>query len=139
MTLPPVTTITDAVAVAGITSMGFVQGLTKDDFTGPHALLLACLGVIWVLWQNARVREKNEEKRRTRAEEASERRHKETLDLQKENSAKLADLTMASMRVTNRVSQALNDLVGEFAKRPCATNLTRPIRIDETPGQEGKP
>lgn len=138
MTIPPVTTITDAVAVLGLSTMGFIETITKDDLTGPHALLLAALAVIVVLWRNAGVREKNEEKRRTRAEEANERRHKETLDLQKENSASLQKLTVESVRVTARVSQALEGLVEEFRKRPCSANLNRPQRIDE-PQKTEKP
>ena len=141
MTLPPVTTVTDAAAVLGITAMGFLETLTKDDLTGPHALLLGALAVIVVLWRNAGIREKNEEKRRSSAEEAQERRHKEALNMQKENSAKLADLTMASMRVTSRVSNAIDALVTEFQKRPCSANLTRPERIDDlpNPNPETKP
>lgn len=101
--------------------------LSEEDWsklTGPHGVAFLAVIAVIVLWGNGIRREKQEEKRRVDEEIRRERRHTETLNLQRENSNKLIELTGESIKSNAYVTAAITALTKELESRPCGINFT---------------
>ena len=97
-----------------------------QKITGPHAFLFGLIVAVIVLWNSARLREKNENNRRAAEAEAREKHHAETLALQKENSEKLMALTAESIKAHGMAIGAIKSmdrtilaLTDELSEHPC--------------------
>jgi len=97
-----------------------------QKMTGPYAFLFGLIIAVIVLWNSGRIREKNENSRRAAEAEAREKQHAETLDLQKENSQKLMDLTAESIKAhgmavgaIKSMDRTIQSLTLEISERPC--------------------
>lgn len=93
---------------------------------GPYgALFLACV-ILTLTWTNNRRKERREEARRDREEEKRDRRHDESMKLQKENWERITALTaenvnarLVSAGAIDRMSSSLQGLTIELKERPC--------------------
>lgn len=121
----------DGLAILGLSVMATIESFSVADLTGPHALLLAALGVVVVLWRNNSERDKKDEARAAADNMARDRRHQEILDLQKSNAADLKNLTISSIRANTASATAIKTLVEELRKRQCLCELPK-VRMEKT-------
>lgn len=120
----------DGLAILGFSVMATIESFTVSDLTGPHALLLAALGVVGILWRNNAERDKKDEARAIADNTARDKRHTEMMDMQKANAADLKQITVSSIRANVATAAAVKTLVKELERRPCAANLPK-IRVAE--------
>ena len=103
--------------------LNLAASLISDEdwqrISGPHGVAFISVVAVIVLWVNGLRREKNEDSRRVREEVRREARHAETIVLQRENSAKLIDLTIQSIKAQGAVALELKTFRKEMEKRPC--------------------
>jgi hypothetical protein len=113
--------------------------LTDQDWSkllGPQGFTVGLIFAVIVLWGNGIVRERNETKRREKEEASRDARHKETLGLQRENSEKLMNLSVESIKAKGLMVSAFNNLVDELEGRPCSAFKNSLTRIEiEKPEQ----
>ena len=107
--------------------LAIIDDDTWNKVTGPHALVLAALVAVIVLWRAGANRDRLENSRREKEEKSREARHRETLDMQRANSDKLIELTTRTVIVTERSTAAIDRmetafiaLTGKLDARPCA-------------------
>jgi hypothetical protein len=107
-----------------------------DRLTGRHGALFFMAVALIIFWNSNRVRVKRdierqqaleakedarreaEEQARQAENEARDIRHKEAMDLQKDNSAKLIELTVENIKAQAVVAHALDGLKEEIRKCP---------------------
>lgn len=109
---------------------GIIVGLIISDtdwskITGPHGVAFLAVIAVIVLWGNGLRRERNEELRRSNEEIRREKRHAETIAMQRENSDKLIALTAKSIKAQAHVTASIDHLARELNSRPCAINQMR--------------
>ena len=107
--------------------------LTEQDWSkllGPQGFTVGLIFAVIVLWGNGIVRERNETKRREKEEASRDARHKETLGLQRENSEKLMNLSVESIKAKGMMVAAFNNLVDELEGRPCSAFKNSLTRIE---------
>jgi uncharacterized membrane protein YcjF (UPF0283 family) len=120
--------------IAMVSGAEYVAALFSNSdwerITGPHGVAFLAVTACIVLWVTSLRREKeiakNEAKRdaaeqilRTEEESRRERRHSETLAMQKENSDKLIGLTAESIKAQIHVTTAIQALSKQLDSRPC--------------------
>lgn len=119
---------------------GMLAIISDQDWqrmTGPHGVAFIAVLAVIVLWANGLRKEKAEisrrqaeeiraEARRVADEAALEKRHTETMTMQRENADKLMQLTVESIKAQGHTSQAIisidstiKRLTEEVASRPC--------------------
>lgn len=120
----------DGLALLGLSTMASIDSLTLTDLTGPHALLLASLAVVVILWRNNSARDKKDEARSQIDNDARERRHQEAMAMQSSNAADIKNITISAIRASVATAEAMKGLTRELRLRPCAANLPE-IKIAE--------
>lgn len=120
----------DGLAILGFSVMAMIESFSVADLTGPHALLLAAIAVVVILWRNNSERDKKDEARAIADNIARDKRHTEMMDMQKANAADLKQITISSIRANVATAAAVKTLVKELERRPCAANLPK-IRVSE--------
>lgn len=97
-----------------------------DRFLGPHGVAVVSIIAVIALWAQALSKGRQERKDKAEAEAARERRHSETLRLQRENSDKILELSAESIKAHARSVQAITsfdrtiqNLTEELKDRPC--------------------
>jgi hypothetical protein len=114
-----------AVTVASLSSSVF----SADDWAkaiGPYGGYFISLFMLGLFIMRDKASTKQQQLDKLKTEEATERRHNETLTLQKENSAQLMAITVESIKAHGKatvaiesVDRTLQYLTGEIEKRPC--------------------
>jgi heme exporter protein D len=117
----------------GMTATAIITDQDWQRAFGPNGVAFISIVAVVVLWLNSIKREKNEEARREKEEEQRDRRHSETLTLQKENSAKLMDLTAESIKshamsvgAIKSIDRTIMNLTEELKERPCQIGRAKP-------------
>ena len=118
--------IADGLALLGLSIMAILDSLSMSDLTGPHALLLASLVVVGVLWRNNSARDRKDELRAKEFNKATERRHSETIAMQKANSDEIKALTVSSIQANAATAESIRALTTELANRPCGMAKSKP-------------
>ena len=106
-----------------------------DDWskiTGPHGVAFIAVIAVIVLWFNGLRREKNEEKRREKEELNREKRHSESIALQRENSKTLIDLNIQGIKAQGHAAGEIRALRKELEGRPCGVAVNQKIRSEIT-------
>ena len=122
-------------AIAAVNGCKLIATVVSESdwqkITGPHAFLFGLIIAVIVLWNSARIREKNENNRRATEAEAREKHHAETLAIQKENSEKLMALTAESIKAHGMAIGAIKSidrtiiaLTDELSEHPCLLGAT---------------
>jgi hypothetical protein len=105
------TLIAALTAWTGITSLG--TAISDADWLkikGPEGALFLSVIIIVVLWNQGRIRERNEDKRREAEREATEKRHRETLEIQQRAADKNEKLVVECILSNGKVATAINSL-----------------------------
>lgn len=114
-----------AVSVASLSSSVF----SAEDWgkaIGPYGGYFISLFMLGLFIMRDKASTKQQRDDKAKSEEATERRHAETLAIQKENAAQLMAITVESIKAHGRatvaiesVDRTLQYLSGELEKRPC--------------------
>lgn len=113
-----------AVSMASLTSSG-LSSSEWGNAIGPYGgyfISLIMLGM-FIMRDKSNLKQQREDKITTEA--ATEKRHKEAMDLQRTNAEKLMELSHEAIKAQFHVAQALTDLKEELSARPC--NIKKPI------------
>lgn len=112
--------------------------------TGPYAFLFGLIIAVIVLWNSARIREKNENNRRAAEAIAREKHHAETIALQKENADRLMALTAESIKAhgmavgaISSFDRTIKDLTDELSEHPCLLGASLPNPRKPHQGDKG--
>jgi hypothetical protein len=100
-----------------------MSAIGNDDWsriTGPNGVAFIAVIAVIVLWANGLRRERNEERRREKEEINREKRHGESIGLQRENAKTLIDLNVQSIKAQVTTSSEIRALRKELEGRPCA-------------------
>lgn len=132
--------IIDAVCIGLISAAGMFDSaflaLTETDWNrlvGPHGFTVGLILAVIVLWATAMRREACETKRREAEEAARDKRHQDTIRMQRDNANDLKSITVESIKAQMITAEALKklqesndnntdiivELVGELKRRPC--------------------
>lgn len=104
-----------------------------EKVTGPHGVAFISLLAVVVLWNQGRIRERNENRRRREEMVAREMQHDQTISLQKENAERLCALTAENikaagmtaaelgkmLKASESLSHEVRGLAEAVAKNPC--------------------
>jgi len=118
-------------AKSGLSLIGnLISDSDWDKITGEHGVIFLLLCVLIVNWNNARIRERNENRRQAAASLLLDKRHTEALDLQRDYTDAVRKIQEASIRSTTRVAIAV-DLLSENLKAQTIALKDCPFRAED--------
>ena len=105
------TAIEGTLIAALATTLG--SAISEEDWLrikGPEGALFLSVIIIVVLWNQGRIREKNENRRRDEELKATEKRHQEMLEIQQRAADKNEKLVVECILSNGKVTTAINSL-----------------------------
>lgn len=100
-----------ATASAGLALIfDFISDKDWEKITGEHGTMFLLLCIILVVWNNGRIREKNENKRQERSARLLDARHAETLSLQREYAESIKTIQETSVQASQQTVSAIQTL-----------------------------
>jgi hypothetical protein len=128
----------DGIALSGLSFLAIISETDWSRITGPHGVAFVAIAAVIVLWASGIRKDKREDERRTKEENAREGRHSESIAIQKDNAEKLVALTVENIKACGHVTQAIHSmdrtiqqLTHELGDRPCQALTFRPKPGDE--------
>lgn len=100
------------IAAAGMfdSTMMAITDTDWDRLIGPHGFTVGLILAVVALWATAMRRETCENKRRESEETAREKRHQDSIRMQRDNANDLKSITVESIKAQMLTASALSDL-----------------------------